>query len=78
MTLGAHLHATWDILAFVHHGPGPKSKQALTKVIHEGLHLMLTKMLFTKHGPGIMKTKIGTTRHNHVCKSSTAKSSKSQ
>ena len=29
MALGAHLHATWDILAFVPNGPGPKSKQAL-------------------------------------------------
>ena len=27
--LGGHLHATWDILAFVPNGPGPKSKQAL-------------------------------------------------
>ena len=31
MALGAHLHATWDMLAFVHNGLDPKSnKQALT------------------------------------------------
>ena len=29
MALGAHLHATWDMLAFVHNGLDPKSKQAL-------------------------------------------------
>ena len=30
MALGTHLHATWDILAFVPNGHGPKSKQALS------------------------------------------------
>ena len=29
MALGVHLHATWDMLAFVHNGLDPKSKHAL-------------------------------------------------
>ena len=33
MASGAHLHATWDILAFVPNDPGPKSKHALNMLI---------------------------------------------
>ena len=30
MALGAHSHATWDMLAFVHNGLDPESKHALS------------------------------------------------
>ena len=51
MALGAHLHATWDILAFVPNGPGPKSKQTLRPTFWELNPVSATFVLFLKWMP---------------------------
>ena len=49
MTLGANLHATWDILAFAHNGLDPKSKHALSTRGYLYLEKKYKDSIFQQH-----------------------------